>query len=165
LKGKYTGDIFMRISKGIFTITFLFVSIVISHSWSAASQCDLVDAAEKGNLEAIKSCLENGADVNGHELFTRTTALIEAAKNGHADCVKVLLHAKDVDVDAKDKNGYTALIISAEKGFANIVTQLLAKGADVNEKTNGGVTALWIATHEGHHDIVNILKAAGARVD
>jgi ankyrin repeat protein len=68
-------------------------------------------------------------------------------------------------VDAKDKNGYTALIISAEKGFANIVTQLLAKGADVNAKTNGGVTALWIATHEGRNDIVNILNAAGAKVD
>jgi uncharacterized protein len=153
----------MRISKGIFTITFLFFSIVIYYSWSAASQCDLVDAAEKGNLEAIKSCLENGADVNGHELFTRTTALIEAARNGHADCVKVLLLAKDVD--ANDKNGYTALIISAEKGNANIISQLLAKGADVNSKTNGGVTALWIATHEGHNDIVKILKAAGARVD
>jgi ankyrin repeat protein len=155
----------MRICKGIFTTMFIFVSIVISYSWSAASQCDLVDAAEKGNLEAIKSCLENGADVNGHELFTRTTALIEAAKNGHADCVKILLLAKDVDVDAKDKNGFTALIISAEKGYANVVTQLLTKGGDVNEMTNGGVTALWIATHEGHNDIVKILKAAGARVD
>ncbi len=68
-------------------------------------------------------------------------------------------------MDAKDKNGYTALIISAGKGYANVVKQLLAKRADVNEKTNGGVTALWIATHEGHNDIVNILKAAGARVD
>ena len=155
----------MRISKGIFTITFLFVSIVFSHSWPAVSQCDLVDAAEKGNLEAIKSCFENGADVNGHEIFTRTTALIEAAKNGHADCVKVLLLAKDVDVDAKNKNGNTALIISAGKGNANVVKQLLAKRADVNEKTNGGVTALWIATHEGHNDIVKILKAAGSRVN
>jgi ankyrin repeat protein len=155
----------MRISKSVFTITFIFVSIFFSYSCSAASHCDLVNAAEKGNLEAIKSCLENGADVNRHELFTRTTALIEAAKNGHADCVNALLIAKDVDVDAMDKNGYTALIISAEKGFANVVTRLLTKGADVNAKTNGGVTALWIATHEGRNDIVNILKAAGARVD
>jgi ankyrin repeat protein len=98
------------------TITFLFVSIVFSCACSAASHCDLLDDAEKGNLEAIKSCLENGADVNGHALFTRTTALIEAAGNGHADCVNVLLLAKDVDVDAKEKDGYTALIISAEKG-------------------------------------------------
>ena len=96
---------------------------------------------------------------------SHATALIEAAKNGHADCVKILLLAKDVDVDAKDKNGFTALIISAEKGYANVVTQLLTKGGDVNEMTNGGVTALWIATHEGHNDIVKILKAAGARVD
>ena len=155
----------MRISKFIFTTMFLFVSIAISYSWSAASQCDLVDSAGKGNLEAIKSCLENGADVNEHELFTRTTALIEAAKNGHADCVNVLLLAKDVDVDARERDGYTALIISAEKGYVNIVTQLLAKGADVNAKTNGGVTALWIATHEGHNNIVKILKAAGARSD
>ena len=155
----------MTISKGIFTITFLFVSIVFSYACSASSHCDLVDAVEKGNLEAIKSCLENGADVNGHAIFTRTTALIEAARNGHADCVKVLLLAKDVDVDATEKDGYTALIISAEKGYANVVTQLISKGADVNAKSNGGVTALWIAIHEGHNDIVHLLKAAGARVD
>jgi uncharacterized protein len=155
----------MTISKGMFTITFLFVSVGFSYTCLAASHCDLVDAAEKGNLEGMKSCLETGADVNGHELFTRTTALIEAARNGHADCVTVLLLAKDVDVDATEKDGYTALIISAEKGYANVVTQLISKGADVNAKSNGGVTALWIAIHEGHNDIVNILKAAGARVD
>jgi uncharacterized protein len=155
----------MRLSKGILSATVVFVVNLYICSWSEAARCDLVDEAEKGDLEAIKSCLENGADVNEHKPLTQTTALIEAVKNGHANCVKALLSSKDVDVDAKGRDGYTALIIAAGRGYTDIVSQLLSKGADVNAKTNGGVTALWIATHEGHNDIVRLLNSASARLD
>ena len=49
------------------------------------------------------------------------------------------------DVNAKDKNGKTALMIAAQNTISNAVRVLIDAGADVNVKDNNGKTALMIA--------------------
>lgn len=51
---------------------------------------------------------------------------------------------------------------SAEKGYYDIVKELLCKGADVNAKGYQGATALFFASMNGHEDIVKILLQFGA---
>ena len=63
--------------------------------------------------------------------------LITAAMEGRSDTVRALL-AKGADVNAKDKYGWTPLMLAALAGRADTVRTLLANGAHVNAKWNGG---------------------------
>ena len=47
--------------------------------------------------------------------------LIEAAKSGEEDVVRLLIDNEDANVNAKDDYGYTALFYAALKGKTNIV--------------------------------------------
>ncbi|MGC9057946.1 MAG: ankyrin repeat domain-containing protein, partial [Candidatus Micrarchaeia archaeon] len=87
-------------------------------------------------------------------------ALMYAARDGRTEIVKSLLE-KDIDVNAKDKWGWTALMYAARDGRTEIVKLLLEKGADVNAKDILGLTALRYAAENGHKDVVELLKKAG----
>jgi ankyrin repeat domain-containing protein 50 len=49
---------------------------------------------------------------------------------------------KGADVEAKDEDGWTALIKAAEGGYEAVVRLLLEKGVGVEAKDNHGRTAL-----------------------
>ncbi|KAJ8928238.1 hypothetical protein NQ314_019188 [Rhamnusium bicolor] len=61
---------------------------------------------------------------------------------------------KQVQIDDKDENGTTALMVAATKGRSSMVRELLNHGADPNIEDNDGWTALLCAAKEGHLDIV-----------
>ncbi len=82
--------------------------------------------------------------------------LIAAAKNGDIKNVRELL-ANGADVDAKDKDGETALHWAACSGKVDIATFLIEKGADVDAKSNYGKTALHWAAFFGHVDFAKVL--------
>ena len=71
---------------------------------------------------------------------------MHAAWFGHIDVMRILID-KGADVNAKNKNGATALILAADKGNAEIVSFLIDKGADVNAKDGNG-TALMLAANK-----------------
>lgn len=75
------------------------------------------------------------------------------------------LLAAGADVNARDTDGKTALIRSAEKGSASHVNALIAARADVNAKSNHGRTALMGAALKGDSECVKALIAAGADVN
>ena len=87
--------------------------------------------------------------------------LINTASRGEAAAVQALL-AKGADVNAKGRNGVTALMAASENGRRDVLQTLLAKGADVNAKTNDGATALMAACQNGHSDVVQALLAVKA---
>ena len=69
------------------------------------------------------------------------------------------------NVNAKDANGWTALIRASWDGHTEIVATLLEKGADVNAKDAKGSTALMKASLNGHTIVVSILLEKGADVN
>jgi len=86
---------------------------------------------------------------------------MSAARNGHTNAVLALL-ADGADVNAKDSNGWTALMSAAASGHVDTLGALLAKGADVNAKDKSGWTALIVAADSGHRDSVLALLKKGA---
>ncbi len=101
----------------------------------------LISAARNGNLEKIKSLLdEKGGDIDIDAFDNNNhTALIWASLNGHTQIVRKLLD-NGADTDFSDNRGHTALILAALNGYIEIVRRLLDKGADVNAANNEGHT-------------------------
>jgi ankyrin repeat protein len=91
--------------------------------------------------------------------------LINAAKQGDLPRVKTLV-ADGADVNAKNSDGATALMVASETRNLEVVQSLLAKGADVNAKANDGQTALFKAVSQrNNEDVVEALIGKGADVN
>ncbi len=91
---------------------------------SAAGYSDLVrEFAVVAFLVAILSACGGSNDVRPGEL-------IKAARAGDADAVAELLD-READVDARDRNGATALVAAAYGNHVGAARLLVAAGADV----------------------------------
>ena len=117
-------------------------------------------ATRRGNIEAVKKHLADGADVN-EKNDDGVTPLHSADTKEIAE----LLIANGADVNEKNDDGVTPLHYAALKGHKEIVELLIAKGADVNAKDDEGATPLHSAAYGGHKEIVELLIAKGADVN
>lgn len=88
---------------------------------------------------------------------------MRAAFENRPAVVKTLLQVNDVDLDAGDEYGATALHHAAIKGHLKIVRLLLAHGADLQLKDTTGRTPLMAATEQGQTAVVELLKQAIAK--
>jgi hypothetical protein len=68
-----------------------------------------------------------------------------------------------LDVNARDANGRTAILLATMSGAAPAVQLLLAHGADPSIADATGATPLQLAIVRGRVDIVEALRRAGAR--
>jgi ankyrin repeat protein len=131
-------------------------------------------AARRANISMLMFLLDHGADIK--------PALPAAAASGKMNIVAFLLH-RGADVNAKDNQGNTALVIAAQNGnkkmaefllrrHADIkpaligavksgqmemVKFVLQRGADINAKDGQDNTPLIIASRNGNKEIVEIL--------
>ena len=90
--------------------------------------------------------------------------LIEASRRGYKEVVDSLIKA-GADINAADKNSYTALIWVSRNGHKEIVDSLIKGGAHINAVDNRGYTALMRVSFNGHKEIVESLIKAGANVN
>ena len=74
------------------------------------------------------------------------------------------METRQVDVDAKNKYGVTALIDASYRGQKEQVEWLIVEGTNLNAWDNQGDTALMKAAIKGHGEIVELLIANGADV-
>jgi ankyrin repeat protein len=178
--------------KSIFFFLFLFISLIFSQSVeeslveatrdgnlpkirllsknkSSLIQEDnrlmtpLLIACNDNNLEAVKILLEAGSDINKKHRENGKTPLILASANGYVDLVRFLITKSGVLINAKDKEGRTALIHSVSFARKDVLAVLIEAGANVNSRTNSDDSALSIALKGGRSEIVAILKQAGAK--
>ena len=96
-------------------------------------------ACDKGNIEAVKQHLADGANVNTKDKYGWTP--LRYAANGHKEIVRLLI-AKGADVNAKTQSGWTSLHGAAIDGHKEVAELLIAAGTDVNAKNNNGETPL-----------------------
>lgn len=88
---------------------------------------DLIEEAEKGNLETVRLFLTVGVDPD-IEGVTGQRAIFAAVEEGHVQVVKALLDA-GASVHVKDKMGRTPLVFAVQRDQQE-VAQLLLQRAD-----------------------------------
>jgi len=149
---------------------------------------EFFNAARKGDVEAVKSYLAKGVDVNTKSNNYGGTALAFACDRGHTAVVKLLIE-KGADVNARDTfYNATPIIWAAQRGHAEIVKALLDRGAAASKDQllmtgvygrhveliklmleRGGILpetltlALTQAENEEYADVAELLKKAGAK--
>jgi ankyrin repeat protein len=85
----------------------------------------------------------------------------DAIRRGDVRMVSHLL-GQGTDVNARDRYGQTALMLSAHAGNREIVETLIAHQANLNITAKFGLSALMLALVAGHGEIARILAQAGA---
>ena len=70
--------------------------------------------------------------------------------------------SEGADVNARDSNGWTALLHVAGKGYVSLIEPLLAAGADPDLRAPDGASPLFIAAVYEHTEIIGALVRAGA---
>ncbi|MFC1836055.1 ankyrin repeat domain-containing protein [Thermodesulfobacteriota bacterium] len=103
----------------------------------------LAAAVRSGDIEQVRSLLEQGVDASGSG-YSGNKPLMDAASNGHTHVAKTLLD-RGAKVDSTNSDGETALIEAAGSGHSTTVALLLDHGADVNHRAKTGYNALWDA--------------------
>jgi uncharacterized protein len=91
------------------------------------------------------------------------SVFLDAAASGQLDFVKSLLDS-GANIECKNNQGATALILASVKGHELVVELLLDRGADVNVKTATGITPLMAAATAGREDVAKLLLDKGADV-
>jgi ankyrin repeat protein len=111
-------------------------------------------AAEGGNAEVVQLLLSHGAQANDKDLSDKTP-LMTAATKGHLGVVQQLLQVVgDQGLEARDKDGWTALHFAVDGGHEEVVNFLLSQGAQASSKDDKGVTPLITAATKGHLGVV-----------
>lgn len=118
---------------------------------------DLVSAIMAGNAgEVAKILFAHPRIANRRFALNRWTPLQIAAKAGNGEIVELLLDF-GAGVNAKSKNGNTAIHLAAAEGHAAVTQVLLAKGADPSI-TCEGKTPLDVALHEKQQAVAQLLQ-------
>ena len=133
------------------------------HGGKTAEEVSIHVAAKKGNIEAIKQHIANGADVNEKD-DSEWTPLHYAASYGRKEIIELLI-ANGADVNAKARNEWTPLHHAALRSNKEMAELLIAAGADVNAKSDSGSPPLHNAAINGRKEVAELLIANGADVN
>jgi ankyrin repeat protein len=101
-------------------------------------------ATENNHTEIIQLLKDAGANCNN--------ALFIASEKGNVEVVKILLAAKDINVNKASKFGRTPLDMATENNHTEIIQLLKDAGAQLY--------TLYVASRDGHTDVVKALLAA-----
>ena len=119
--------------------------------------------AFRGNKDALLSSLDAGAPVDEMDRF-HMTPLMHAAKNGHLDCVRLLI-GRGADVHNRSADGLTAAHYAALGGYTQLLLALFDAGVAVDVTGSFDLkTPLMYACHKGHTQCVLSLLGHGADV-
>ncbi len=114
---------------------------------------ELISAANRGDLPAVKAALKNGANIHAND----DVALRWAAANGHFEIVALLLeNGANIHAGADQ-----ALRSAAENEHFEIVALLLENGANIHAWDE---VALLLAAQNGRFEMVALLLENGANI-
>jgi hypothetical protein len=97
-------------------------------------------SSRNGHVDTVEFLLRSGAQVDIIAEDRGTTALIDSAMGRHKDVIKTLIEA-GANVNFKNSDGQTALIIVVGAGDEEIVEMLVKAGADPDIEDMLGVSA------------------------
>jgi|ERR1719431_448947 len=169
-------------------LTCLLLAIFSTQAWA---DCEIVDeydnhplsilynasqlvvAAFGENTTKVAELIKNGCNLNyrmteffyfgeTEQWFYNTTVIIVVARTGSIKTLEVLLKYPELDVNAADSLGRTAMIKAAAWGRYDAVKILHNAGADVNFTDIYAMTSLHYSALWGHYNTVLTLIELGA---
>jgi ankyrin repeat protein len=113
-------------------------------------------AARHGQVRLVQYLLHHNANTAAKDSMYSRSAMMWAAEQGHCEVVDALTQ-KNTDVNMRDKQGYTALLIAAKNRRWDVAKLLSQRNADVTicEWTCNNV--LHLAAQSGHTEFVAYL--------
>ncbi|MBZ5611773.1 MAG: ankyrin repeat domain-containing protein [Acidobacteriia bacterium] len=123
---------------------FFLAALALTNCGRAADVTALVSAAREGRTDLIAQLVKQGANPNLRSGVNGWTPLEHAIHKNQKGSVIGLLDS-GADVNARDHDGSTALMMAAGYGYADIVQVLLDRGADPHFESNDGSNALTLA--------------------
>jgi ankyrin repeat protein len=123
----------------------------------------VLEAVAAGNVDALKSALDAGADINT-KAAGGVSALLLAANTDYRD-VTALLVERGADPKAEADNGYTPLLATALGGDNELLELMMEHGVGVNDANSLGLTVLQAAATAGQLETARFLIERGAEVN
>ena len=130
----------------------------------------LMVATYENNVEASKLLIKGGANVNAQD-DRMESPLLHAGAKGYLEILKAILATNKADHMLLNRYGGTALIPACERGYTEVVKELLkVKNYPIDHINNLTWTALMEAIVLGnggktHTEIVQLLVDAGSSVN
>ncbi|MEY0766070.1 MULTISPECIES: ankyrin repeat domain-containing protein [Providencia] len=116
---------------------------------------DFLTAAEQGQLEILKSCLEKGVDINTTNRQGRT-AIVNASLNKHYECVSFLINA-GADINKQDQTCFNPFLLSCLNDDLTLLRIVLPAKPNLDLLTRFGGVGITPASEKGHVEIVREL--------
>lgn len=136
---------------------------VYIHGWTP-----LMFAASNCQYDAIEFLMKKGANPNSHQqgysVLMSACACMKQTQDVQLKCIKLLLDS-GANVNMRQHNGMTPLMIACKQGSEKIVEELIKRNADINAQDVLGYTPLiWSVRHSEcvEMKIILLLLNAGA---
>jgi uncharacterized protein len=139
------------------------VALLLAASAFAASSSPLADAAMRGDRAAVRTLLQQKADVNAPQP-DGATAIQWAAYNNDLAMADMLI-AAGADVKLANNDGATPMRLAAINGSGPMLEKLIQAGADPNERDADGNTPLMFAARNGNVAALQVLTDHHADVN
>jgi len=123
----------------------------------------ILTASQLGHAAVINVLARASADLEIMDEVRGGRPLMHAATNGHAAAAAALLKS-GAEPEARDWNGYTALMIAVFSDRSTTAAALLENGAAVDAVDDKGRTSLCHAARYGSTDCIHVLAEHGADV-
>jgi len=140
----------------VYLIVVLFISIANSGSFD-----DFFRAVRTDNASGVAALLERGFDPNSHD-ENGQSALGLAVREGSDRVIDVLLKDPQLDINARNNVGETALMFAALQGRLELAKRLIERGATVGR---AGWNALHYAATGPEPKVVELLLQRGAPIE
>jgi ankyrin repeat protein len=125
-----------------------------------SGQTPLAVAVNSNLLHIFKLLQRHGADLKTRDNRDRTLLHWAAEKSGTA-VLQHVLDSGEVDVNAVQKDGFTALYKAAAAGNLDAAKLLVQHGADLTALSLDGADAIFAAAHGGSVSVLEYMQSLG----
>ncbi|KYR01637.1 ankyrin repeat-containing protein [Tieghemostelium lacteum] len=127
-------------------------------------QIPLLIACFHNNLNSLKNMIKSGADMNYQCKIRGWTPLMLAAQEGHIEALNLILQLKNIDVNKRNFQGNTCLMIACYNTRRSVIEKLI-NYADPSITNKEGTNCLMVSSALGDTDSMRILIEKGMDVN
>ncbi|PJZ54475.1 ankyrin repeat domain-containing protein [Leptospira adleri] len=147
---------------GIALVFIWLAGCIVPQDRNGAYILSPTDYVYKGDLQGLENSIRSGQGINQRDPFFRNfTPLMVAAREGEYLIAEYLIR-NGADVNARTRDGHTALMMASTNRYPEIVKLLIRSGADVHATSVQGHNAWTESTLEDSKRVQEILLQAGA---